>query len=161
MDLNDRSPSAKSGAVFEESCEASVLSGCSAIFSVGEVVSIGLDSSRMDLVRERMLNGFGLLFLLFVFEVESTSDSSDLERPPTGRRGTSFSPEGSDGIVSERSPKPILVKPRKDVPVLGVSFDETRPDIVGWSVSLDMLSSGWTGRMVFSFCNRLELFAAL
>jgi hypothetical protein len=70
--------------------------------------SSGLCSSRIDLVRDSRLNGFGLLFrvVLLVFEddeggddsADSTGLSGFEEDPPTGRLVTARSAESVETI---------------------------------------------------------------
>jgi hypothetical protein len=92
ISLNDLSFSDRSGAVLIEllcACEVSARSGAICL-SVGEG-SRGLFSSRIDLVLDSRLNGFGLFFLMtFGFEDEGgesaveSKETSDFEGPATG-----------------------------------------------------------------------------
>jgi hypothetical protein len=169
MALSDRSFSvAGRGAVLIESECVCVFSGSiNLLFGDG---SRGLCSSRIDFVLDNKLNGFGLPFLMTLLLEEDawgsaceSTETSDLEGPPTGRRVADLSLLDSITRLTLAHDIQRHLK-RKDetvvVPVLVASFDDTFPAMAGWSVSLDMLSSV-TGRAVSEFCRRLELFAAL
>jgi hypothetical protein len=90
------------GAVLRELVYVCERSGCSGCLSVGDT-SRGLFSSRIDLVLDSRLKGFGLFFLMtFGFDedcgaslVEST-ETSDFDGPPTGFLEVALSALGSN-----------------------------------------------------------------
>lgn len=181
--LNDRSFSGRGrdADLAELSCESGCDCNCaccgcacdcnfspSSNLFVGDA-SRGECSSRIDLDRDKILNGFGLPFFATAVPVElggespfESRDTSECEGPPTALRATDRSRLDSvcKVAISMATLPSEVIETGKVLPVLVFSFDETLPDMAGLSVSLDILSSPWRAESGL-FCKRLELLDAL